>query len=321
MDPRTRTTVRSLRIREDTAKYLYNLAEDSPYYDPKSRSMRENPLAGKELEAARFSGDNFGRYSGEVTAANEAQVFAWQATRAGVYAHSIAEPTKLEALKREYEKGKSTLKNETQKKLLDKYGGVEHMKRPADELLLGQTESYVEYNRQGKVIKGKRRATIKSCFKEDVYPQNHNSVFGSFWREGNWGYKCCHQFVRNSYCTGKQGIEAESSAAEGTTTSKEFKVPKLFEPSGSVEKARRDQNREKRGRKRHSSDDSDSEKELKKAMKKAKREGDRGHKYNTNYSNTAPAKQQMEAYRRTSVYSDDPMATYVNSKFGKKYSK
>lgn len=44
MDSRTRITVRNLRIREDTAKYLYNLNESGPYYDPKSRSMRENPF-------------------------------------------------------------------------------------------------------------------------------------------------------------------------------------------------------------------------------------------------------------------------------------
>ncbi|CAI2354419.1 unnamed protein product [Caenorhabditis sp. 36 PRJEB53466] len=234
MDSRTRITVRNLRIREDTAKYLYNLAENSPYYDPKSRSMRENPfagVAGKELEAARFSGDNFVRYSGEVTQANEAQVFAWQATRRGVYAHSIAEPTKLEALKKEYEEQKTSIKNDTQKELLDKYGGGEHMERPVDELLLAQTESYVEYNRKGKVIKGKERAAISSRFKEDVFPQNHTAVFGSFWREGRWGYKCCHQFVKNSYCTGKEGIDAEVSAAKGATTSNEevFKVPKLLE--------------------------------------------------------------------------------------------
>ncbi|PIC27141.1 hypothetical protein B9Z55_019482 [Caenorhabditis nigoni] len=407
MDSRTRITVRNLRIREDTAKYLYNLAENSPYYDPKSRSMRENPfagVAGKELEAARFSGDNFVRYSGEVTAANEAQVFAWQATRGGVYAHSIAEPTKLEALKKEYEKGKTTLKNETQKELLDKYGGGEHMERPADELLLAQTESYIEYNRKGKVIKGKERAAISSRFKEDIYPQNHTSVFGSFWREGNWGYKCCHQFVRNSYCTGRQGVEAESSAAKGTTTSNEqvFKVPKLVEPTEvkeeemvkeevkeeeksneseeeeeSVEptksstpsddeekmkqyeeerrlekerrereQRRRDKNREKRGRKkaklgkrkrRHrdsdedsnssgsSDSESDSDKETRRAMKKANREraegmkaakeGDRGRKYNTDYSNTAPTEKEMEAYRMTSVHSADPMAAYMNSKY------
>ena len=42
-DPRTKTTTRDLRIREDTAKYLLNLDENSAYYDAKSRSMRENP--------------------------------------------------------------------------------------------------------------------------------------------------------------------------------------------------------------------------------------------------------------------------------------
>ena len=43
-DPKTRTTVRNLRIREDTAKYLYNLDANSAFYDPKTRSMRENPF-------------------------------------------------------------------------------------------------------------------------------------------------------------------------------------------------------------------------------------------------------------------------------------
>lgn len=43
LDPRTRTTIRNLRIREDTAKYLRNLDLNSAHYDPKSRSMRENP--------------------------------------------------------------------------------------------------------------------------------------------------------------------------------------------------------------------------------------------------------------------------------------
>ena len=42
---------RNLRIREDTAKYLLNLDINSAYYDPKTRSMRENPNPeGKESE-------------------------------------------------------------------------------------------------------------------------------------------------------------------------------------------------------------------------------------------------------------------------------
>ena len=42
-DPKTKTTTRNLRIREDTAKYLLNLEANSAHYDPKSRSMLENP--------------------------------------------------------------------------------------------------------------------------------------------------------------------------------------------------------------------------------------------------------------------------------------
>jgi len=41
--------VRNLRIREDTAKYLLNLDTNSAHYDPKSRSMREDPNPNKVL--------------------------------------------------------------------------------------------------------------------------------------------------------------------------------------------------------------------------------------------------------------------------------
>ena len=50
VDSKQRITVRNLRIREDTAKYLRNLNPNSAYYDPKTRSMRDNPYAGTEKE-------------------------------------------------------------------------------------------------------------------------------------------------------------------------------------------------------------------------------------------------------------------------------
>jgi len=33
-------------------------------------------------------------------------------------------------------------------------------------------------------------------------------VWGSYWRDGAWGYACCHQFVKNSYCIGDAGAAA-----------------------------------------------------------------------------------------------------------------
>ena len=56
LDTKTRITVRNLRIREDTAKYLINLDPSSAYYDPKTRSMRDNPLRGVPPEEVSHAG-------------------------------------------------------------------------------------------------------------------------------------------------------------------------------------------------------------------------------------------------------------------------
>lgn len=50
VDTKNRITVRNLRLREDTAKYLINLNPESAYYDPKTRSMRDAPDAALSKE-------------------------------------------------------------------------------------------------------------------------------------------------------------------------------------------------------------------------------------------------------------------------------
>ncbi|KAK5964821.1 Pre-mRNA-splicing factor SLU7 [Trichostrongylus colubriformis] len=291
MDSRTRITVRNLRIREDTAKYLFNLAENSPYYDPKSRSMRENPFAnvqGKEKEAARFAGENFIRYTGEVVEANEAQVFAWQARCKGIDVHALAEPTKLEALKKEFNKEKSSTDNEQRKALLSKYGGDEYLESTPKELLFAQTEQYVEYSRKGKVLKGAERAHVISRYEEDVYPMNHKSIFGSYWKDGLWGYKCCHSFVKNSYCVGEEGLKTERAptvpqpvkAKDEPQTAKEPKVQPESEKeektaanecaSSSSESSSSESSSE--------SDDSEKEREMQQERERRKQEARRREK-------------------------------------------
>ena len=73
------------------------------------------------------------------------------------------------------------------------------------ELIFSQTEDYVEYSRHGKVLKGEEQTTIRSRYEEDVLNTNHTTVWGSWWQGGQWGYKCCHSTLRNSYCTGGWG--------------------------------------------------------------------------------------------------------------------
>lgn len=51
-----------LRIREDTAKYLFNLDPNSAPYDPKSRTLKEDPGAGGKRG---FKGDTNTKLSGD----------------------------------------------------------------------------------------------------------------------------------------------------------------------------------------------------------------------------------------------------------------
>ncbi|KAJ3103819.1 mRNA splicing protein [Phlyctochytrium planicorne] len=222
LDAKTRTTVRNLRIREDTAKYLLNLDANSAYYDPKTRSMRDNPLKDRDPNELTYAGDNFKRWTGDAPNLAKLQVFAWSASDRGKDVHLNANPTQGELLFKEYQKKKEAV-TETQKgSILQKYGGDEYLKAPPKELLLAQTEAYVEYSQTGKVIKGQEKMKTKSKYEEDVYLLNHTSIWGSFWKDGRWGFACCHSFSKQSYCTGQAGIDAEKTSKvinQGSSTS------------------------------------------------------------------------------------------------------
>ena len=60
---------------------------------------------------------------------------------------------------------------------------------------------YVEYDRMGRVVKGVE-VKARSRYDEDMLFNNHTKVWGSWWKEGRWGYACCHNTLKNSYCTG-----------------------------------------------------------------------------------------------------------------------
>lgn len=143
-----------------------------------------------------YAGENFVRFTGDTTKHAKAQLFAWEAYEKGVDVHLLAEPTKLELLQKEYDKKKEQFKFQVQEGVLEKYGGAEHLEAPPKSLLLAQTEDYVEYSRSGKIIKGQEKEVVRSKYEEDIYINNHTSVWGSYWQEGKWGYKCCHSFIK-----------------------------------------------------------------------------------------------------------------------------
>lgn len=163
-----RITVRNLRIREDTAKYLRNLDTESAHYDPKSRSMREAPQATDDPEDAAYAGDSWQRASGQSHDMQNLQMFAWQAEQRGQAVHMQTGPTQAALVHKQFQGKKEDLKEKSGKSMLDKYGGAQHLQKPPKELLYGQTDDYVEYDRStGQLLKGLERAKAKSKYEED----------------------------------------------------------------------------------------------------------------------------------------------------------
>ncbi|KAH1023881.1 pre-mRNA-splicing factor Slu7 [Dendroctonus ponderosae] len=325
VDSKQRITVRNLRIREDTAKYLHNLDPNSAYYDPKTRSMRENPNPAKD---DTYEGENFVRFTGDTKTHAKAQLFAWEAYEKGVDVHLLAEPTKLELLKKEYESKKEQFKGQVQSKVLERYGGEEHLQVPPKSLLMAQTETYVEYSRSGKIVKGQEKSEINSKYAEDVSINNHTSVWGSYWKGGRWGYKCCHSFIMNSYCLSETGIDIEqvhptTELLAEKVENRDSPIPEtihLENKDSSSESEPKVKSKKSKDKKREKSKKSEksalaealqAEEENKKKAEEILALDERKRPYNSMFEVKEPTEEEMEAYYMKRKRFEDPMSQFV----------
>ncbi|KAI1005566.1 Pre-mRNA-splicing factor [Podosphaera aphanis] len=200
------TATRQLRIREDTAKYLLNLDLDSAKYDPKTRSMVDSG-ATADTAAALVAEEGFMRASGDAAEFEKAQKYAWESQEKSgdTKLHLQANPTSGEYFRKK-EKEAAEAKRQAHKKLLqEKYGSLEDSTATKLQVsAITESESYVEYDASG-AVKGIPRKVAKSKYAEDIFINNHLSVWGSWWSNFKWGYACCHSMIKNSYCTGAVG--------------------------------------------------------------------------------------------------------------------
>lgn len=207
------TATRNLRLREDTAKYLLNLDLDSAKYDPKTRSMVDMG-AQADQAAALVAEDNFMRASGDAAEFEKAQKYAWESQERGDKnkTHLQANPTLGEYFRRKEKEENDTRREAQRTMLLEKYGGEQHL-QPSElrDMAVVENERYVEYDDSG-AIKGAPKLVAKSKYPEDVFLNNHTSVWGSWWSNFQWGYACCHSSIKNSYCTGEEGKQAFEEA-------------------------------------------------------------------------------------------------------------
>ena len=286
--------MRNLRIREDTAKYLLNLDLQSAHYDPKSRSMREDPQPNKAPHEKAFLGDNFTRHSGDfhefqaltmhsINAQDKGQAIHPQASSPlpilpqpivselcdmGV-AKRRAPPRKQRRCTCNFRRRRSTCSARTRMRSRINtvtrpcmqirmrsgccWGRRRHMWNimhrhefwpPRWALVVCSCSKWpqrltpqhnCEYCGpvQGRVIKG-QEAKARSRYEEDARINNHTSIFGSWWSDGVWGYACCHQMVKNSYCTGTAGEQAQK---DSLAQMQENMAAKAEQPASTVEVA------------------------------------------------------------------------------------
>ncbi|KAK6127567.1 hypothetical protein DH2020_038685 [Rehmannia glutinosa] len=118
-------TVRNLRIREDTAKYLLNLDVSSAHYDPKTRSMREDPLPDLDPNEKFYTGDNFNRVSGQALEFEQLTIHAREASeKTGHDVHMQAAPSQAELLYKNFSVEKQKMKSQTKDEIMEKYGNA-----------------------------------------------------------------------------------------------------------------------------------------------------------------------------------------------------
>ncbi|OBS78754.1 hypothetical protein A6R68_18865 [Neotoma lepida] len=204
-----------------------------------------------------------------------------------------ADPTKLELLYKSFKVKKEDFKEQQKESILEKYGGQEHLDAPPAELLLAQTEDYVEYSRHGTVIKGQERAVACSKYEEDVKIHNHTNS---------------EECIIND-ATGEESVKKPQTLME------------LHQEKLKEEKKKK----KKKKKHRKSSSDSDDEdrkhEKLKKALnaeearllhvKEIMQTDERKRPYNSIYESREPTEEEMEAYRMKRQRPDDPMASFL----------
>ncbi|KUI72723.1 Pre-mRNA-splicing factor SLU7 [Cytospora mali] len=282
------TSTRQLRIREDTAKYLLNLDLESAKYDPKTRTLVDAG-ATADKAAELFAEEGFVRASGDAAEFEKATRYAWEAqeNKGDTSQHLQANPTAGEFYRRKEREEAERMRLEREAQLREMYGdGAQAMPDALKDMTVTENEHFVEYDEHG-LVKG-AKASAKSKYPEDIYINNHTSVWGSWWAGFQWGYECCHSTIKNSYCTGEDGKRAwEASERQRTGRN-------LIEEAGEADVE------EEEAAAKAEADQQDASKNEKQTLKRTREEMASG-----------VTEEEMDEYRRKRTVADDPMAKFL----------
>ena len=119
-----------------------------------------------DLLTVILQGDNQYRVSGQAMEFKQLNMHAWEAFEKGQDIHTQAAPSQAELLYKNYKIVKEKLKLQMKDAIMEKYGNAATDAKLPRELLMGQTERQVEYDRAGRVIKGLVLHSVKHYHKK-----------------------------------------------------------------------------------------------------------------------------------------------------------
>ena len=302
------TSTRNLRIREDTANYLLNLDLDSAKYDPKTRSMVDTGPTSDDKAGKLVADEGFVKKGGEAAEFERVQRYAWETQERGDTnkIHLQANPTAAILTLQKQEKEAEEKRKARQKELLEKYGGQEHIKKPPIDTKVTESERFVEYDETGE-IKGAPKVTPKSKYPEDIFINNHTSVWGSWWKDFKWGYACCHSTIKNSYCTGEEGKEAFEQAEKRRFAAD---LDDLSHTSKSKKVSKEETWRDEGALEEHTPNVTEDERKLKRNAETASADAEK-RKRTLKQIQDGVTEEEMDEYKKKRLKAADPMFAYL----------
>jgi len=142
-------------------------------------------------------------------------------------------------------------------------------------------------------------------------------VCGSYWATGAWGFACCKQVVKQSYCTGAHGRTVRDELIREMTAENEENEPQTLveQHNKGVTKKQREkltkekEEKEQKEREARFQRALQAEEELKKTVQE---KDERKRKYNSlSRDDYKVTDEDMEAYNLKRVHSEDPMKEYI----------
>lgn len=98
-----------------------------------------------------------------------------------------------------WEKDAQNIKDEANAKIIEQQHNREFLERKA----IFERQSQIDITQFEQIPKSNLYGHL-----EDQYIHGHKSVWGSYFNNGKWGYACCHQTSKDTYCTSAQVVNA-----------------------------------------------------------------------------------------------------------------